>query len=293
MKKLSVLVVLLLVVGLAVGKDAVEELTTLIDVLKNSSYEVDRYVQESGIVTTAKNERVIKSGPYKLVTSYSSAKGEFGWVRNSSGHFAIFRTRSIAFEPLTKIKDVEDNFIDLVNRKSYVVDLFLDLPNSRKITISSGNLSFEVTYDDSYKLLKLVKSYPFHTISASYRNYSEMSHEALSKLSNATEGMIIIRPPIYFSEAMLEKHFAWSSMDFATDGKTYLYTVLMYSIEYGRMVLYFSFNTEPDYLQKFSAQMAQANGYSYAIERLSENSAISLLGMIDTETLSSLLEDLY
>ena len=92
MKKLSVLVVLLLVVGLAVGKDAVEELTTLIDVLKNSSYEVDRYVQESGIVTTAKNERVIKSGPYKLVTSYSSAKGEFGWVRNSSGHFAIFRT---------------------------------------------------------------------------------------------------------------------------------------------------------------------------------------------------------
>jgi hypothetical protein len=105
--------------------------------------------------------------------------------------------------------------------------------------------------------------------------------------------MIIIRPPIYFSEAMLEKHFAWSSMDFATDGKTYLYTVLMYSIEYGRMVLYFSFNTEPDYLQKFSAQMAQANGYSYAIERLSENSAISLLGMIDTETLSSLLEDLY
>ncbi|NLT46421.1 MAG: hypothetical protein GXX80_13045, partial [Thermotogaceae bacterium] len=231
MKKLSVLVVLLLVIGLAVGKDAVEELTTLVNTLKNSSYEVDRYVQESGIVTTAKNERVIKSGPYKLVTSYSSAKGEFGWVRNSSGNFAIFRTRSVAFEPLINIKDFEDNFVDLVNSKSYTVDLFLDLPNSRKITISSGTLSFDVTYDDNFKLLKLVKSYPFHTISASYRNYSEMSHESLTKLSNATEGMIIIRPPVYFSESMLEKHFAWSSMDFATDGKTYLYTLLMYSTE--------------------------------------------------------------
>ncbi|MDD2333731.1 MAG: hypothetical protein PHD38_04955 [Mesotoga sp.] len=293
MKKLSVLVVLLLVIGLAVGKDAVEELTTLVNTLKNSSYEVDRYVQESGIVTTAKNERVIKSGPYKLVTSYSSAKGEFGWVRNSSGNFAIFRTRSVAFEPLINIKDFEDNFVDLVNSKSYTVDLFLDLPNSRKITISSGTLSFDVTYDDNFKLLKLVKSYPFHTISASYRNYSEMSHESLTKLSNATEGMIIIRPPVYFSESMFEKHFAWSSMDFATDGKTYLYTLLMYSTEYGRMVLYFSFNTEPDYLQKFSAQMAEANNFSYAIERLSVSSAVSLLGMVDTKTLKSLLEDLY
>ncbi len=293
MKKLSVLVVLLLVTGLAVGKDAIEELTTLVNTLKNSSYEVDRYVQESGIVTTAKNERVIKSGPYKLVTSYSSAKGEFGWVRNGSGHFAIFRTRSVAFEPLINIKDFEDNFVDLVNSKSYTVDLFLDLPNSRKISISSGTLSFDVTYDDNFKLLKLVKSYPFHTISASYRNYSEMSHESLTKLTNATEGMIIIRPPVYFSESMLEKHFAWSSMDFATDGKTYLYTLLMYSTEYGRMVLYFSFNTEPDYLQKFSSQMAEANGFSYAIERLSATSAVSLLGMVDTKTLKSLLDDLY
>jgi len=292
-KKLSVLVVLLLVTGLAVGKDAIEELTTLVNTLKNSSYEVDRYVQESGIVTTAKNERVIKSGPYKLVTSYSSAKGEFGWVRNGSGHFAIFRTRSVAFEPLINIKDFEDNFVDLVNSKSYTVDLFLDLPNSRKISISSGTLSFDVTYDDNFKLLKLVKSYPFHTISASYRNYSEMSHESLTKLTNATEGMIIIRPPVYFSESMLEKHFAWSSMDFATDGKTYLYTLLMYSTEYGRMVLYFSFNTEPDYLQKFSAQMAEANGFSYAIERLSATSAVSLLGMVDTKTLKLLLDDLY
>ncbi|HDP78128.1 MAG TPA: hypothetical protein ENN47_08090 [Mesotoga infera] len=293
MKKLSVLVVLLLVIGLAVGKDAVEELTTLVNTLKNSSYEVDRYVQESGIVTTAKNERVIKSGPYKLVTSYSAAKGEFGWVRNSSGNFAIFRTRSVAFEPLINIKDFEDNFVDLVNSKSYSVDLFLDLPNSKKISISSGTLTFDVTYDDNFKLLKLVKSYPFHTISASYRNYSEMSHESLTKLTNATEGMIIVRPPVYFSESMLEKHFAWSSMDFATDGKTYLYTLLMYSTEYGRMVLYFSFNTEPDYLQKFSAQMAEANGFSYAIERLSVSSAVSLLGMVDTKTLKSLLEDLY
>jgi hypothetical protein len=292
-KKLSVLVVLLLVIGLAVAKDAIEELTTLVNTRKNSSYEVDRYVQESGIVTTAKNERVIKSGPYKLVTSYSSAKGEFGWVRNGSGHFAIFRTRSVAFEPLINIKDFEDNFVDLVNSKSYTVDLFLDLPNSRKISISSGTLSFDVTYDDNFKLLKLVKSYPFHTISASYRNYSEMSHESLTKLTNATEGMIIIRPPVYFSESMLEKHFAWSSMDFATDGKTYLYTLLMYSTEYGRMVLYFSFNTEPDYLQKFSAQMAEANGFSYAIERLSATSAVSLLGMVDTKTLKSLLDDLY
>jgi len=292
-KKLSVLVVLLLVIGLAVGKDTVEELTTLVNTLKNSSYEVDRYVQESGIVTTAKNERVIKSGPYKLVTSYSSVKGEFGWVRNGSGHFAIFRTRSVAFEPLINIKDFEDNFVDLVNSKSYTVDLFLDLPNSRKISISSGTLSFDVTYDDNFKLLKLVKSYPFHTISASYRNYSEMSHESLTKLTNATEGMIIIRPPVYFSESMLEKHFAWSSMDFATDGKTYLYTLLMYSTEYGRMVLYFSFNTEPDYLQKFSAQMAEANGFSYAVERLSATSAVSLLGMVDTKTLKSLLDDLY
>ncbi|RAM60306.1 hypothetical protein DS66_08215 [Mesotoga sp. SC_3PWM13N19] len=293
MKKLSVLVVLLLTVGLAVGKDAVEELTTLVNALKNSSYEVDRYVQESGIVTTAKNERVIKSGPYKLVTSYSTTKGEFGWVRNSSGHYAIFRTRSVAFEPITKIKDFEDNFVDLVNSKSYTINLFLDLPSGRKITISSGDLSFDVTYDDNYRLLKLVKSYPFHSISASYRNYSEMSHEALTKLSNATDGMIIVRPPVYFSEAMLERHFAWSSMDFATDGKTYLYTLLMYSPEFGRMVLYFSFNSEPDYLQKFSAQMVEANGFSYAIEKLSASSAVSLLGMADTKTLKALLEDLY
>ena len=83
--------------------------------------------------------------------------------------------------------------------------------------------------------------------------------------------MIIIRPPVYFSESMLEKHFAWSSMDFATDGKTYLYTLLMYSTEYGRMVLYFSFNTEPDYLQKFSSQMAEANGFRQFCSKPSGN----------------------
>lgn len=293
MRRLSTLVTMVILVGLAVGKDALDELNILVNNLRNSSYEVERFVQESGIVTTARNERVVKSGPYKLVTSYSSLRGEFGWVRNSSGQFAIYRDKDIAFEPLINIKDYEDNLIDLVNSKSFKVTLFLDLPNSMKIILVSGNLTFEIVYDDSYRLIKLVKSYPFHTISASYRNYNDLSGASLSGLTNATNGMIIIRPPLYLSEAIMEEIYSWSSMDFATDGRAYLYTVLMYSSQYGRMVLYFSFNSEPENLQKFSIQMAESNGFSYALKRISNSSALSLLGMVDSKTLAAILDQLY
>jgi hypothetical protein len=293
MRRLSTLVTMVILVGLAVGKDALDELNILVNNLRNSSYEVERFVQESGIVTTARNERVVKSGPYKLVTSYSSLRGEFGWVRNSSGQFAIYRDKDIAFEPLINIKDYEDNLIDLVNSRSFKVTLFLDLPNSMKIILVSGNLTFEIVYDDSYRLIKLVKSYPFHTISASYRNYNDLSGASLSGLTNATNGMIIIRPPLYLSEAIMEEIYSWSSMDFATDGRAYLYTVLMYSSQYGRMVLYFSFNSEPENLQKFSIQMAESNGFSYALKRISNSSALSLLGMVDSKTLAAILDQLY
>lgn len=293
MRRLSTLVAMVILVGLAVGKDALDELNILVNNLRNSSYEVERFVQESGIVTTARNERVVKSGPYKLVTSYSSSRGEFGWVRNSSGQFAIYRDKDIAFEPLINIKDYEDNLIDLVNSRSFKVTLFLDLPNSMKIILVSGNLTFEIVYDDNYRLIKLVKSYPFHTISASYRNYNDLSGASLSGLTNATNGMIIIRPPLYLSEAIMEEIYSWSSMDFATDGRAYLYTVLMYSSQYGRMVLYFSFNSEPENLQKFSIQMAESNGFSYALKRISNSSALSLLGMVDSKTLAAILDQLY
>ena len=293
MKKLSILIVFLLLVGLAFGKDAVEELGKLINNLKNSSYEVERFVQESGIITLARSEKVVKSGPYKLVTSYSSIKGEFGWVRNNNGQFAIFSDEEVAFEPLTNLKDSEDNLIDIFNNKNYTISLFLDLPNSTKITLSSGGLTMEVTFDSGYRLLKLVKSYPFHTVSVSYRNYSDLSGEGLARLTNATRGMILVRPPVYLSEAMMEEYFSWSSMDFATDGRSYLYTLLMYSPSYGKMILYFSFNSEPENLQQFSIKMAESNGFSYALEKISSTSALSLLGMVDSATLRKILDSLH
>ena len=120
-------------------------------------------------------------------------------MRNSSGHFAIFRTRSIAFEPLTKIKDVEDNFIDLSEQEELCGRSLSRSSQQQKNHHIIGQSNFPKLLTMTItSCLKLVKSYPFHTISASYRGYSEMSHEALTKLSNATEGMIIIRPPIYF-----------------------------------------------------------------------------------------------
>lgn len=268
-----------------------EILLDLVEKLSSSSYKVERMITEKGFFETIyRNESVINIGPYRLVEVHSS-RSTYKWVKNSQGEFVILGKN--AFEPLLSIRDVEDKLIEIIRNGIYDVRLVLDLPYGYKYIISNDGIYYEITFDDKLRLTQLVKRFGPYIVLVKYSNYRKVTQEDADKVSNALNGLNIIRPPIRLSESYLNENFQWHAMDFSygKDGHL-LYTLYLDSETTGRIVVFLLFNADPHPLLKTILDVCAANGLNYHYEFFGSSISLIIIGSRDSKELSKILSHL-
>lgn len=291
MKRILTVIFVCLLLSISFAQKAQEILLDLVEKLSSSSYKVERMVTEKGFFETVyRSESVINVGPYRLVEVHSS-RGGYTWVKNSQGEFVILGKN--AFEPLLPIRDVEDKLIDIIKNGVYDVRLVLDLPYGHKYIISNDGINYEITFDDKLRLTKLVKRFGPYIVLVKYNNYRKITQEDADKVSNALNGVNIIRPPIQLSESYLNENFQWHAMDFSygKDGHL-LYTLYLDSEISGRIVVFLLFNANPDPLLKMILDVCAANGLNYYYELFGSSISLIIIGSRDSEELKNILSHL-
>jgi len=272
------------------GISAVVYALSLDDVVNNlisSSYEVTRIVRETGISSSIRVERVTKIGSYKLIRINTPFKN-YVWLRGSFGEYVIIN--NIAFEPAIDLKDLEDQFIDLVLSKKYDLLLSLDLPIGYKFIIRSDFTTYEATFDEHLKLMKLRKSYPFYSMEISYQDYTALSDSSSEELSRYIFGVKKVRAPLKLSKEYLKKHFQWVAMDFSYNGQTTTYTLYFYSTAFGKLALYLLTDAENTDLINTIDEMCSNSPVSYAVRKL--GNVIAILIGPKTLELSDIIDSL-
>lgn len=276
----------LLIIGLSVLIYAIS-LDDVVNNLISSSYEVTRVVRETGISSSFRVEKVTKIGSYKLIKINSPFKN-YVWLRGSLGEYVIID--DIAFEPAIDLTDLEDQFIDLVSSKKYDLLLSLDLPTGYKFIIKKDLTTFEATFDEHLKLVKLRKSYPFYSMEISYQNYTVLSDKSSEELSQYIFGVKKIRAPLKLSKEYLKEHFQWVAMDFSYNGSSSTYMLYFYSAAFGKIALYLHTDANNTDLLDTIQEMCTNSPVSYATRKLGNVLAI-LIGSQALD-LSNILDSL-
>jgi len=268
-----------------------EDLTELANAVENDTYYVERHVEESGLINLYRIEEVIKNKDYKYVEIYSGSDETYSWVRNAFGEYVLMDSE--AFEPLFPIQDLEDNFLNLILNEDYEVTLSIDVPQGKKVSISSDDEEYEVTYSEDYRLLKILKKYHHNEVSLIYKNYQEINETVGNQIKNVLFDKKIWRPSIKLQEGFIKDFFSWASMDFFSDGETSHFIVYLLSENEGRMILYLFVNGNVvDFEENFIKNDINLYNFNYSKINLSQNSVIILIGLSEEERLNEILDEM-
>ncbi len=268
-----------------------EDLTELANAVENDTYYVERHVEESGLINLYRIEEVIKNKDYKYVEIYSGSDETYSWVRNAFGEYVLMDSE--AFEPLFPIQDLEDNFLNLILNEDYEVTLSIDVPQGKKVSISSDDEEYEVTYSEDYRLLKILKKYHHNEVSLIYKNYQEINETVGNQIKNVLFDKKIWRPSIKLQEGFIKDFFSWASMDFFSDGATSHFIVYLLSENEGRMILYLFVNGNVvDFEENFIKNDINLYNFNYSKINLSQNSVIILIGLSEEERLNEILDEM-
>ena len=288
-KPLLILVFFLLMSAAVSAVEPREILNELAERLEEASYQVIRYVEETGAMSVVRVERVIKAGTHKHVSVVTPLR-EYCWLRSSMGEFVIIS--NVAFEPLVPIMDSEDSFLEAIKRGEYEVSLFLVFPSGYRAVITDRGMNYDVVFTDRFRISKLVKTHELYSVTVNYREYQSLTEEAANTISTALSGMRLIRPTTKLLSSFVKEHFEWMAMDFSYDGKASLYILYLQSSSYGRLTLYALFGGSYETLDQSVGQIATANQLNYSIVEISSSSVISVVGRQPSNELEQILDKL-